>query len=136
MKRSLADYFERLRSYEPESDIRKPLRFAHVARFYPVPSALTSFRLPRVGMADFAVIGYCAYTAWHRAKGTEERRLTRVAKALERGTRSHEGRLVVTEIKTGKYALMPDHFLQTWGYCLSAPSALLRVTSGDFRARD
>lgn len=44
-------------------------------------------------MADFAVIGYCAYTAWHRAKGTEERRLTRVAKALERGTRSHEGQV-------------------------------------------
>ena len=44
------------------------------------------------------------------------------------------GHLVVTEIKTGTYVFAADHLLQVWGYCMSAPGAVMRVTDGNFRA--
>jgi len=56
------------------------------------------------------------------------------ASHVERAGRT-AGDLVITEIKTGSWTLMPDHFLQVWGYCMSAPGALLRETKSSFRAR-
>lgn len=53
---------------------------------------------------------------------------------IERAGRS-SGQLVVTEIKTGKHTLMSNHYLQVWGYCISAPCALIRLTNGDYHAK-
>jgi hypothetical protein len=45
------------------------------------------------------------------------------------------GNLEVTELKTGRYLGTPSHLLQVWGYCLSAPSAVVQIAGKDFRAR-
>lgn len=64
--------------------------------------------------------------------------MIRVGGLLYRSSIERAGResrhLVVTEIKSGNYVLAPDHKLQVWGYCLSAPGALIRDTKGNFRA--
>jgi len=188
---NLVDFLERLRSYDPDIDKGKVLRFAEIAKAFPHVPLSVARRYPRVGMADFAEIGYCAYKGWHRGRGTEVRRPARTAERVTRGEKIHarkvdeelqvarklpvatpadlrnpmvdmasipelpalikvgglvymssveragrnKGDLIIVEIKTGNWVRMPDHYLQTWGYCLSAPSALLRVTDNNFRAR-
>jgi len=186
----LAGFLERLRAYDADDDGGKALGFAEIAKAFPEADVSLMEQFPRVRMADFAEIGFCAYKGWHRGRGTEVRRPAAVeAKAIvgekihvrkvveelkaarklpvatpaslrdpridiaripelpawvkvgrliyaskvERAGRT-DGDLVITEIKTGDWVLMPDHFLQAWGYCLSAPGALLRITGGNFRA--
>ena len=185
-----ADFRERLKAYDPDHDRGRPLRFAEVAAAFPEPSLNVLREHPRVRMADFAEIGFCAYKGWHRGRGTEVRRPVAVQAKATVGERIHvrkvveelraarklpaatpaslrnpkidiaripelpawvkvghliyasrieragrtAGDLQVTEIKTGNWVWMPDHILQVWGYCLSAPGALLRETEGNFRA--
>lgn len=187
----LAGFLERVRTYDPDQDGGAPLRFGEVAKAFPEQPLSGLAQSPRVWMADFSEVGYCAYKAWHRGNGTTAIRTVVAAAKLASGEKIHlrkvdeelkaarklpvatpaklrdpridvaripelpalikvgglvyaskveragrsNGNLVITEIKTGNWTLMPDHFLQTWGYCLSAPSAVLRVTDGDFRAR-
>jgi CRISPR/Cas system-associated exonuclease Cas4 (RecB family) len=50
------------------------------------------------------------------------------------GLSRKDGNLVVHELKTGRYARMPDHILQVWAYCLAAPGAMTELTSGALRA--
>ena len=53
---------------------------------------------------------------------------------IERAERKN-GNLVISEIKTSKAELMPDHLLQVWGYCLSAPGGLVKAFGRSYRAK-
>ena len=46
------------------------------------------------------------------------------------------GDLRITELKTGNFVGMPDHYLQMWAYCLATPSGLCLATNHNFRAQD
>ena len=51
------------------------------------------------------------------------------------GLSRESGDLVVHELKTGRYAGMPDHLLQVSAYCLASPGAMVQVTEGELRAK-
>src|SRR5437867_4525688 len=161
----LADFLERLRSYDPDHDKSEHQRFAVIFKAFPEVPESVEMRYPRVRMADFAEIGYCAYKGWHRGHGTELRRPAPTAIKAANGEKVHalkvaeeqkaarnlpvatrsdlrnpmvdiaqipelpsiirigrlfyasrieragrtRGDLMVTEIKTGSWVLMPDH---------------------------
>lgn len=46
-----------------------------------------------------------------------------------------KGALVIGETKSGSYTRAPQHFLQTWAYCLAAPAAMKRFEP-KFKARE
>lgn len=50
------------------------------------------------------------------------------------GLSRHDGNLVVHELKTGRYAGMPDQMLQVWAYCMASPGAMMKLTDGSLRA--
>src|SRR5438093_677058 len=100
-KIDLADFLERLKAHDPDHDKGKPLRFADIAKTFPDSHIPDGKRYPRVRMADFAEIGYCAYKGWHRGRGTEIQRPPVVeAKAIS-GERIHV-RKVVEELKAAR----------------------------------
>src|SRR2546427_5019130 len=85
----LADFLERLRSYDPDHDKSEHQRFAEIFKAFPGVPESVEMRYPRVRMADFAEIGYCAYKGWHRGHGTELRRPAPTAARAATGERVH-----------------------------------------------
>src|SRR5438552_18802998 len=87
--RGLADFLERLRSYDPGHDSSQHQSFAEILNAFPeaTPSVMKSY--PGVRMADFAEIGYCTYKGWHRGHGTELRRPAPIALRAANGERVH-----------------------------------------------
>jgi uncharacterized protein YprB with RNaseH-like and TPR domain len=53
---------------------------------------------------------------------------------IERAARK-DGNLLISEIKTSQHELMPDHLLQVWGYCLSAPGGLIQAFGNNYKAK-
>ena len=52
---------------------------------------------------------------------------------IERASRMG-GNIVVSEIKTSQHEMRPDHLLQVWGYCLSAPGGIRKVFGNNYSA--